>query len=284
MFEELDTNYLKTKKSQQIHKTLFSKHKEQLLADNIYNDPGIQDEMYFNINSYARLCAQRKISHPLNNPLYWIVNNCCYYAFRKCVNEVLIKEENKKKTKEAIHILNTENVLITMPLTYEACKKYGKNTSWCITSKDSVAYWNYYCGDGYYPIYFLPKKSQNNKFIIYTKPKQYHITDQEDNNITASVLIRELVSSKDYNLSVAHLLFLVFCVLFAVKMSSGIKSQLVLGIIFKYIKLPTTCLKTFKTFLLAVCAVTLSFNEFFFVFSSFCQHFTELFSFSIAQE
>ena len=61
---------------------------------------------------------------------------------------------------EVEKVLENDRVLIVVPKTYEASKKYGKGTKWCISSEDDPEPWLNYTEEDLHKFYFIIDKKR----------------------------------------------------------------------------------------------------------------------------
>lgn len=94
-----------------------------------------------------------------------------------------IYETKQKQQTKIIHFEN-EKILVLTPLTYEAAKKYGGNTLWCVSSAQTMAMYDALCTGKRRAYMFCPKNSDE-KHILYTdNNKALEFTDKEDTPLT----------------------------------------------------------------------------------------------------
>ena len=76
--------------------------------------------------------------------------------------------------------------------TFEASQKYGANTKWCITGKESGwikgkdphnKYWKEYTDKGIKFYFFIPKTKDNMKYALALGNSRYEIFDEKDNQV-----------------------------------------------------------------------------------------------------
>lgn len=106
--------------------------------------------------------------------------------------EIKEKENEKKLVKEGAEVIfKDSNWLVYSINNFEACKKYGAGTKWCITGTDSMGnegaygkrYWDSYTRQGNV-FYFFLKKGSNEKFAVMIEPDGDHqIFDPKDREI-----------------------------------------------------------------------------------------------------
>jgi len=97
------------------------------------------------------------------------------------LNDIL-SEKNIKVKK----IYEDSDWLIIIPLNWEASKKYGKGTTWCVTSKESDYHFCRYTADG--NLYFFINKKINYKFIA--NDDTYEVMDGSGNELSLYTLMK----------------------------------------------------------------------------------------------
>lgn len=60
-------------------------------------------------------------------------------------------------------VTQNDDWVVYFIITHDACRKYGKNTKWCITEATSY-YWNYYRRNGYHFYFFIRKNPLGDEF------------------------------------------------------------------------------------------------------------------------
>jgi hypothetical protein len=103
-------------------------------------------------------------------------------------SEVLQKKDvSKKIEKDVKHIFENDLVTIISPNTFEASKKYGAGTKWCISGKDKL-HWDDYIEKDVKFYFILPKANKNKlAFAIYPNGTVKEVYDAEDNIISKKV-------------------------------------------------------------------------------------------------
>jgi hypothetical protein len=99
----------------------------------------------------------------------------------------------KKTEKDATKVFENDKVLVVSPHTWEASKKYGKGSRWCVASESTKSHWGSYRSQGAVFYYFLskhyPDRDKYNKVAIYalphggTLPKELHAYDSTDRSM-----------------------------------------------------------------------------------------------------
>lgn len=105
-------------------------------------------------------------------------------------NEKTRSQVNKEAKKGAELVAENDYYKVYKINTFEAAKKYGANTKWCITGKESGwikdenenKYWKRYTEEGI-EFYFFISKKDNHKYALASHPKNrdnYQIFDETD--------------------------------------------------------------------------------------------------------
>lgn len=74
------------------------------------------------------------------------------------------REREKELKFQSKKIYEDDNVLVVMPMTYEASCYYGANTKWCTTSSGSSEYFKKYIKNG--ELYYFINKKRNEKYAL----------------------------------------------------------------------------------------------------------------------
>lgn len=134
-----------------------------------------------------------------------------YSSFEDVIQQVKMADVKllQKEKKGAIHtLLNDENWLVVIPLTYDASLKYGSNTKWCTTSKDNPDYFYRYSRNG--SLYYILSKKTYTKSAVhveYTNGKNYlKLYDEADDHIDSTIsgvdpYVLEMIVSHSKNYS-----------------------------------------------------------------------------------
>lgn len=95
------------------------------------------------------------------------------------------KRKQKFESKSYDVLYNDGNVIVYDPLTHEASKKLGFNTTWCTASKCSDKFFNDYSEDGdLYYIHIKNEKSPNNKFAVFIMSDEPEIKNAVQDDFT----------------------------------------------------------------------------------------------------
>jgi len=102
------------------------------------------------------------------------------------------KDEIKKAKKESKKIYEDANYLIVQPLTYEASCVYGRETKWCVASKDSSRYFDDYMVNSFF-YYVINKKGKSNKYSKFAlrlpiQGSKIEVWDQQDARSTFDIM------------------------------------------------------------------------------------------------
>jgi hypothetical protein len=139
-------------------------------------------ELEYVMNKFLHYKRIHALLSPLNDITYWAKKpfmDLCMHIYS--LDEHFHKKELLgKQEKENTLLFENEFVRVCIPRNYFAACKYGANTRWCITSSMVIGYWHQYYNETAYPVFILPKKS-NEKICIYTVNNRIdHATDKED--------------------------------------------------------------------------------------------------------
>lgn len=140
-----------------------------------------------------------RLEQPQNDMTYWTSTREPHQpdelnqVLRSLEAEAEEKENKKKLAKEGAEILfEDESWLVYKIKTFEACKKYGAGSRWCITGKNMQGqeaygnrYWDSYTRDGT-QFYFFLKKGTDEKFALALKEDddEYSIFNAADQSIS----------------------------------------------------------------------------------------------------
>ena len=100
-------------------------------------------------------------------------------------SEVLKKKDVSKQTeKDVVRIFENEFVVIVSPNTFEASKKYGANTKWCI-SGNVKDHWDEYIKKGIKFYFILPKKNKKKLAVsVWPGGQSKHVFDVKDETVS----------------------------------------------------------------------------------------------------
>lgn len=120
-------------------------------------------------------------------------------VFYNHIKEVKFDKEQVKKAKEESNkIFEDSNFLIVEPLTHDASCVYGRETKWCVASKDSSRYFDDYTQNRnsrfYYVISKKGKDTRYSKFAlrIPTDGDEIEVWDQQDNRSSFDIMFEKL--------------------------------------------------------------------------------------------
>lgn len=150
----------------------------------------------------SRFEAVRKIlKSPQNDYYFWIKGNDAD-ALEKAISDAEGRIEKNKKAKNAAkggaELVASNSLWSVYKITsWEAAKKYGRGTTWCISMLDDDYYWNCYTnnmdGGGIYSephgfFFYIPKRKGYMKYAVETMGiddlEAYRIYDEEDCSVT----------------------------------------------------------------------------------------------------
>lgn len=107
------------------------------------------------------------------------------------------KDELKLAKENSIKLYEDSNYLIVKPLTYQSSCVYGKETKWCIASRDTSGHWDNYIKNSLF-VFVINKKSKDPKYSkfalrVYKKKSQgIEVWDQQDVLTTFDVLYEKM--------------------------------------------------------------------------------------------
>lgn len=150
----------------------------------------------------SRFEAVRKIlKSPQNDYYFWIKGNDAD-ALEKAISDAEGRIEKNKKAKNAAkggaELVASNSLWSVYKITsWEAAKKYGRGTTWCISMLDDDYYWNCYTKNmddgGIYSephgfFFYIPKRKGYMKYAVETMGiddlEAYRIYDEEDCSVT----------------------------------------------------------------------------------------------------
>lgn len=99
-----------------------------------------------------------------------------------------LRREEKVKSEV---ILDTNDLFIVVPKSYEASCRYGAHTKWCTVGKER-SYWDTYYKKGV-KLYYIMDKKNNKKYAVAVLPSgEKEIFDEKDKSITMETLKKRL--------------------------------------------------------------------------------------------
>lgn len=117
--------------------------------------------------------------------------------FYKHIKEIKVnKEQIKKAKKESKKVFEDSNFLIVEPLTHDASCVYGRETKWCVASKDSSRYFDDYTRNSRF-YYVIDKKSRDTRYSKFALriPKdggEIEVWDQQDNRSSFDIMFKNM--------------------------------------------------------------------------------------------
>lgn len=101
-----------------------------------------------------------------------------YTSFQELINALETLSNNERKTQVSTQVtthINTDKLLVIEPLSMAAAIKYGKNTKWCTTSKNTLKnWWESMTRQGSRIIYIIDKQT-NQKFAIVKEANRFDV-------------------------------------------------------------------------------------------------------------
>lgn len=146
-----------------------------------------------NIDSYVKTWLdtfekeRKNVKAPLNDYYYWIKKDD-FDEFTKTFQELNQKRDSENKAKEGAKLLYSDNDWKVYHITnYEASKKYGANTKWCITGSKRWAngekgekFWKDYHEKNNIEFYFFISKEDKWALCVYPDNKHIEIWASND--------------------------------------------------------------------------------------------------------
>ena len=133
---------------------------------------------------------RKSLKAPYNDYYYWIKQND-WNAFTKMIADQGEKKASKQREKDGARLVySDDNWKVYEITTYEASKKYGANTKWCISGSkrwanggNGTRFWNDYYENGI-RFYFFINKDTKYALALYPDHKTFEIFDAQDNAIS----------------------------------------------------------------------------------------------------
>lgn len=151
---------------------------------------GGNKEAYVNnfVNTFNE--ERKNLKAPYNDYYYWIKQND-WNAFTKMIADQGEKKASKQREKEGAKLIySDDNWKVYEITTYEASKKYGANTKWCISGSkrwtnggNGMRFWDDYTREGV-KFYFFINKDTKYALALYPDHKTFEIFDAQDNAIS----------------------------------------------------------------------------------------------------
>jgi len=117
-----------------------------------------------------------------------------FYEYLKEFN--FSKDEISKAKKESKKIYEDANYLIVQPLTHDASCVYGRETKWCVASKDSSRYFDDYTANSLF-YYVINKKGRDSKYSKFAlripiQGSKIEVWDQQDSRSTFNMMYEKM--------------------------------------------------------------------------------------------
>lgn len=148
------------------------------------------------IHKYFFYKKNKLLLHPYNDVHYLM--NVPLSTIEAVLSELDNDYEAKQQQLSKIIHFENDSIVVVTPLTYEAAKKYGGNTTWCVSAAQTMAMYSALCTGDRKVFMFCPKQGDE-KHILYTHKNQaIEFTDKEDNPLTKDEYLKYLES---YNIN-----------------------------------------------------------------------------------
>ena len=107
------------------------------------------------------------------------------------------KQKEKESKSQVQKLFEDSNVLVVLPLSYNASCYYGANTQWCTTSKNSSRHFDNYFRSG--KLYYFINKRNGKKMALYINDvgKKFEIYDERDDRTNLHTLKEEFPEQSD---------------------------------------------------------------------------------------
>ena len=133
---------------------------------------------------------RKNVKAPYNDYYYWIKQNN-WSEFTKFMKGQQDKKDAKQREKDGAQLVySDDNWKVYKITTYEASKKYGANTKWCISGSkrwnnggNGMGFWDTYTSEGV-EFYFFINKDTKYALALYPDHKTFEIFDAQDNAIS----------------------------------------------------------------------------------------------------
>lgn len=144
------------------------------------------------LSTFVRL--KQRIKSPYND-FYWWMKNSTPDVFDEYIknleSNVKTIQQNKDKAKEGAKLIYEDDDWYVYNITnFEASKKYGAHTKWCITGKNLQGedtygnrYWDEYTDKGIQFYFYINKKDNKKYALAYAGDGHCEIYNEEDNQI-----------------------------------------------------------------------------------------------------
>ena len=154
------------------------------------------------------LSLRQRIKPPYNDIYYWLKQPL--KEFEKYIIEfekIPTRKEKEQEVKQGAKLIaEDDNYKVYHITTFDAAKKYGANTRWCITGKNSGQiddetqenyYWKDYTDRGVKFYFFIDKKNKNHKYAVaMLDPENMEIYDETDDEIVGIPNISSTLASR----------------------------------------------------------------------------------------
>ena len=102
------------------------------------------------------------------------------------------KEDVKFSTKDATKVFENDTVLVLIPNTWEASKKYGANTKWCTASKETDEHFEEYTKEENIALYYILPKNGLSKVAVSVYPDgKTEVFNELDKQISLGPILKQ---------------------------------------------------------------------------------------------
>ena len=134
------------------------------------------------INKFLFYKNNKMLTAPYNDTGYLLTSSL--RNIEEKITELDSAYELKQKQLDKVIQFENDEILVVTPLTYEAAKKYGNNTKWCVSAWESMAMYDALCTNDRRCFMFCPKKQEDKHILYVHKNNAIEFTDREDNPLT----------------------------------------------------------------------------------------------------
>lgn len=140
------------------------------------------------------LSLKQRIKSPYNDFYWWMKNSNpseFYNYIRDIQANTSLKKNREEEAKRGAKLIYNDDTWYVYNITnFEASKKYGAHTKWCITGKNLQGedtygnrYWDEYTEHGVQFYFYINKKDNKKYALAYANDGHCEIYDEEDNQI-----------------------------------------------------------------------------------------------------
>jgi hypothetical protein len=156
----------------------------QQLVQKWYNEDPDHTRIRSNyvINKFLFYKNNKLLTAPYNDTSYLLTSTLA--DIEEKITELDSAYESKQKQLDRIIQFENNEIVVITPLTYEAAKKYGSNTKWCVSAWSTMAMYDALCTNDRRCFMFCPKKQEDKHILYVHKNDAIEFTDREDNPLT----------------------------------------------------------------------------------------------------